>query len=342
MRTFTTSVLLLGATLSLLAYQQGLIGRSSAPPIPPVSSTPPAGPVSSLPRGTLQLGVTTGPLARNWWRPWKPADLGTIGTFESEAGKHAAIVMWYADWQHNRLPLVSQLNAVARRGSVPEITWEPWNAEKGLYTPQPPYRLRNIIGGKFDAYIWAWARSLAAWKRPVLLRFAQESDGDWFPWADYANGNRPGQFVAAWRHVHQIFEQAGATNVTWVWSPAFASPEVFPGTGYVDVIATTCQNGGKRLFARGWESFPQDCGKAIERLHTLAPSLPIQLAETSSAEAGGSKAQWIEGMFTYLAQHPEVKSLIWFNLVKEADWRIDSSPSAELAFRAGARSAWVS
>jgi beta-mannanase len=327
-----TSVLLVTATLGLLAYQQGIIGHSSSAAV--ARGTP-------VSRGTLELGVTTGPLAQNWWRPWTQPALTTVDTFESESGKPAAIVMWYADWQHNRLPLVSQLNAVARRGSVPEITWEPWDASKGLYTRQPRYQLRNIIAGKFDAYIRTWARSLAAWKRPVLLRFAQEADGNWFPWADYANGNQPGEFVAAWRHVHRIFVQAGATNVKWVWSPAFASSEVFPGTGYVDVLATTCQNGGKRLFARGWQTFAQGCGKSIQRLHAIASQRPIQLAETSSAEAGGSKAQWIEQMFAYLAHHPEVTSVIWFNLVKETNWRIDSSPSAERAFAAGARAAWV-
>jgi beta-mannanase len=332
MKALATLALLVTATLGLLGYQLGIIGHSSAPAVAPISSAP---------RATLELGVTTAPLAQNWWRPWKQADLSTVGTFESEAGKHAAIVMWYADWQHDPLPLVSQLNAVARRGSVPEITWEPSDASKALYTSQPRYRLSNIIDGKFDTYIRAWARSLGAWKRQVLLRFAQESDGNWFPWADYGNGNHPGQFVAAWRHVHQIFVQAGATNVKWVWSPAFGSSEVFPGTGYVDVLATTCQNGGKQLFARGWQTFAQGCGKTIQLLHALAPARPIQLAETSCAEAGGSKAQWIGQMFTYLAHHPEVKSAIWFNLVKETNWRIDSSPSAERAFAAGARSAWV-
>ena len=97
----------------------------------------------------------------------------------------------------------SQLNAIERRGSIPEITWEPWDASKGLYKSQPRYRLSNIIDGKFDSYIRAWARSLAPWKHPVLLRFAQEMDGNWFPWGDYANGNQPGQFVQAWRHVHR-------------------------------------------------------------------------------------------------------------------------------------------
>jgi hypothetical protein len=244
--------------------------------------------------------------------------------------------MWYADWQHNKRPLVAQLDTIHNRGSVPEITWEPWDASKGLYTSQPRYRLSNIIDGKFDSYIRAWARSLAAWKHPVLIRFAQEMDGNWFPWSDYANGNHAGESIQAWRHVYRIFELAGATNVKWVWSPAFASTATFPGADYVNVLAATCQNGGKRLFARGWQSFAGGCGKTVTRLHSIAPRLPVQLAEVATAEAGGSKAQWIRQMWAYLGQHPEVTSIVWFNLVKETDWRINSSASAQRAFAAGA------
>ncbi len=335
MRAAATSLVVLVATLTLFAYQQGIIHKPSSPP----RSTQPMETAFKSTSGTLNLGVTTGPLARNWWKAWQASDLSTVATFERESGKHAAIVMWYADWQHDKLPNTSQLNAIERRGSIPEITWEPWDASKGLYKSQPRYRLINIVDGKFDSYIRAWAKSLAAWKHPVLLRFAQEMDGNWFPWGDYANGNHPGQFVQAWRHVHDIFEQAGATNVKWVWSPAFArSTAQFPGNAYVNLMATTCQNGGRPLFARGWQTFAQGCGKAIDRLHALEPGLPIQLAETATTEQGGSKAQWIRDMWAYLAARPYVTSMIWFDLVKEANWRIDSSPSAERAFAAGARS----
>lgn len=338
MRAFVTFLGLFGATLGLLGYQQGVFGSSEQPAL---AAAPPRQVAAALRPApstrTLMLGVTTAPLARNWWQPWTQSDLSTVSEFEQQAGKAAAIVMWYADWQHNTRPLVSQLNAIARRGSVPEITWEPWDASRGLYKPQPRYRLTHIIAGKFDSYIWTWAKSLAAWKHPVLLRFAQEMDGNWFPWSGYANGNTPEQVILAWRHVHHIFAAAGATNVKWIWSPAFANSDAtFPGTRYVNVLATTCQNGGKRLFARGWQSFEKDCGKTIARLHSMAPRLPVQLAEVASSESGGSKAQWIRQMFTYLSRHHEVTSIVWFNLVKETDWRISSSPSAQRAFKAGA------
>ncbi len=332
MKTLAKSLVLAAVAAGLLVLQQGVGAPRLALTDAPVKPSAPS---------SLRLGVTTGPLARNWWQPWGASALSTVDTFEREAGKPAAIVMWYADWQHNSRPLVSQLNAIEQRGSTPEITWEPWDASKGLYGAQPRYRLQNIIDGQFDGYIRTWAKTLAQWKHPVMLRFAQESDGNWFPWSDYANGNHPGQFVRAWRHMHDIFERAGATNVKWVWSPAFASAETFPGAQYVDVLATTCQNAGKKLFARGWQSFDAGCGAAVDRLHKLAPSLPVQLAETSSAEAGGSKAQWITQMWHFLAGHRYVTSMVWFDLVKEMNWRIDSSPSAERAFAAGARAARI-
>ena len=67
----------------------------------------------------------------------------------------------YADWAHAHAPSLSQLNAIAARGSEPEITWEPWNALIGPRHAQPRYALRNITAGRFDPYIRTWARSLS-------------------------------------------------------------------------------------------------------------------------------------------------------------------------------------
>ena len=283
----------------------------------------------------LQLGVTTNPLAQDWWRQWRPKNLSTVSSFERAVGVHAQIVMWYADWQHNTPPS-AQLAAVARRGSVPEITWEPWDASKALYTAQPRYRLRNIIDGKFDPLIRSWARSLAAFGRPVLLRFAQEMDGNWYPWDEHANGNRIGQFVQAWRHVHDIFTAEGATNVKWIWSPAFAiSTEQFPGAQYVDMLGLTCLNRGRTRGGGRWRGFAVICSGPISRLHELAPMLPIQLSEVGTTSSGGSQAGWIAGLFAYLKVHPEVKSLVWFNVRHGSDWALEHSRAAEREFAAG-------
>ena len=293
---------------------------------------------AAAPRGaTTDVGVTTLPLATQAVRPWTARDLQTVNRFEHDTHKHVSIVMWYSDWQENA-PSLEQLRAVAQRGSTPEITWEPWDSTKGLYSAQPRYQLRNIIDGKFDSYIRNWARSLATWGKPVRLRFAQEMNGNWYPWAESANGNHRGEFVRAWRHVHDIFAAAKATNVQWVWSPVSGAPrEYFPGYRDVNILGLTCLNGGTTTFNQGWRSFASICGNSIRQLHALAPKLPIELSEVASAEAGGSKAAWIKGMFAFLGDHPEVKALVWFNIPKQANWPIESSRSAERAFAAGVR-----
>src|SRR6185312_4863328 len=113
MRTRLISLLLLVATLMLFAYQQDVFETPSPARAAPVPGRPAIGSI-----GKLDLGVTTDPLARGWWKAWKSSDLNTVNAFEREAGKHAAIVMLYADWQHNKLPSTSQLNAIAQRGST--------------------------------------------------------------------------------------------------------------------------------------------------------------------------------------------------------------------------------
>ncbi len=301
------------------------------------SAAPP--PVGDAHVGPLALGVTTDALAKNSTKPWSTNDLAQVSAFERSARAHASIVMWYTDWTH--AVNLAQLRAVAQRHSIPEITWEPWDYTKGLRRPQPEYRLASIIHGDHDAYIRSWARALRAFGRPVMLRFAQEMNGTWYPWGQ-TNGNRPGQFVDAWRHVHDIFRAAGVNNVKWVWSPVarFAVPvnlAEYPGKAYVDVIGISGFNGGTAAFGIGWRSFSSLFEPTLQVLHRLAPNKPIQISEVGSAERGGDKAAWITAMFYDLRRNPQVKSIVWFNLRKQTDWRITSSSRAELAFARGIR-----
>ncbi len=301
----------------------------------PHTHTPGPTPYALGARTALTLGVTTDALAKNSTTEW--SDLTQVNGFEQTAHAHAGIVMWFADWTH--AVNTGQLRAVARRHSVPEITWEPWDYRVGLRRPQPQYTLASIIQGRHDAYIRSWARSLRAYGGPVRLRFAQEMNGNWYPWGR-ANGNRPGQFVHAWRHVHDIFAAEHVRNVRWVWSPVarIAIPidlTQYPGSAYVDVIGLSGFNGGTVAFGIGWRTFASLFDPALSTLHRFVPSKPIEISEVGSAERGGNKAAWITRMFDDLRRHPQVKSIVWFNLRKQTDWRITSSRRAAVAFATG-------
>jgi hypothetical protein len=67
------------------------------------------------------------------------------------------------------------------------------------------YTLAAIIDGRHDDCIRACARRLRAYGSRVLLLFAQEMNGNWYPWSETVNTNRRGEFGRAWRHIHHIF-----------------------------------------------------------------------------------------------------------------------------------------
>ena len=279
------------------------------------------------------------------WQPGAPWDMNALAAFEQQAGKHVAIVHWYESWYDSQSgPDLSLLQAVDAHGSVPMISWAPDGHEGSAQTV---YSLADIAAGTFDAYAQTWATQLAGYGKPVLLRFAWEMNGDWFPWGTASN--TPEQYVAAWRHLHDIFVAAGATNVQWVWSPNVVSGPVteleayYPGDDYVDWLALD----GYNRAAAGWESFTDLFGASYARLTALADK-PVMIAETSSSEAdastpsGDSKAEWISSALTQEipANFPAIRALVWFNEDKsgvEADgynWRIDSSGAARSAFSA--------
>jgi len=271
-----------------------------------------------------------------------PSDAAAIDNYAALTSRMPAIVMWYQEWGEYYNYFSSRCaDNIWSRSAVPMITWEPWDGQ----VADPAYKLSNIVRGDYDAYIRQYATDAKAWGHPFFLRFAHEMNGNWYPWGvgpRNPNGNTPADYIAAWRHVHDIFTQVGATNVRWVWSPnalSSNSPDAaatYPGDAYVDWIAMDGYNEGTDPGAGdgGWTSLAALFGPTYDALTALTGK-PLMIAETSSAEAGGSKAAWItQGLLTDVPTRlPRVRAVIWFDKNKEADWRVNSSPAALAAYR---------
>src|SRR5215213_791659 len=143
-----------------------------------------------------------------------PGDPAVLDPFIRATGVSPSVAMYFSDFG-SRVDSVA-LTRLSNSGRLPMMTWEPWNHT----TPSAnPYSLRAIASGMFDSYLSAQGKALAAVGAPVAVRFAHEMNGDWYPWGQGANGNTPEDYVAAYRHVHDVIAAAGATNVVWVWSP---------------------------------------------------------------------------------------------------------------------------
>jgi len=219
------------------------------------------------------------------------------------------------------------------------LAWEPEDGA-GPVTHQPAYSLASTISGAHDRLITRWADQVAAWGRPIMLRFAPEMNGSWNPWSEGVNGNVAGQYVQAWRRVHDIFAHAKALNVDWVWDPSVdfrgSTPlaALYPGNAYVDVVRVDGYNWGTSRAGSVWQSPAQVFAPAVSVLRRITDR-PIVLCEVASTGDGGNKAQWITEFFAYLRRAPAIRGFVWFDLDKETELRVQSSVPSERAFMAG-------
>jgi len=273
-------------------------------------------------------------------------DVPTLSQYETQIGKGVSIVMWYQSWrQNNQLQAFpsAQMEAVREHGSIPMLSWQPYDYSGPAN--QPAYSLAKIADGSWDSYLRQYAEEVKAWGHPFFLRFADEMNGAWVSWYEGNSGNSAGQFVLAWRHVHDIFTSVGATNVTWVWCPndddGSSTPlaELYPGNAYVDWAGIDGYNFSTDLSGGGapWLSFSQIFSASYHQiLKLIPPSMPMMIGETGSVEDGGSKAAWItDALSTQLPSNfPRIKALAWFD---ETDGNLnlsyDTSPSSLAAFR---------
>jgi hypothetical protein len=317
-----------------LLVREGRATAPTAPSSPQPRSQDPEATVDSPFGGRRHFGVAT---PSNAW------DLAELAQVTTVTGQRPSLILHYLGFGDDLQP--QQLRNVADWGAMPFLTWEPFDWRAAHTPDQPDYALRHLLSGRFDAYLTRTARTLEAFGEPVLLRFAHEMNGDWYPWSEQVNGNRAGEYVAAWRHVHDLFGRLGVDNVHWVWSPNVEFPGsaplagLYPGAAYVDVIALDGYNWGTTA-ASGWQSPQQVFDPTLATVRRLAPGVPLMIGETASAEQGGSKASWNTALFTWLGQQRDIEALVWFHLDKETDWRVDSSATSAATFASGLRS-WL-
>jgi beta-mannanase len=234
-------------------------------------------------------------------------------------------------------------------GAIPILSWSsassPW--VPGI-PDQPEFQLSDLIAGRYDSYISSFAREAREWGHPFFLRFDWEMNGDWFPWSEGVNGNVPGEFVAAWRHVHDLFTADGATNATWVWCPyADANKRrysnvrpLYPGDEYVDWTCMDGYNwGATPVNSHPWRSFAEIFDRTYGRVTKAAPRKPILIGEMASGSAGGHKALWVRNMFAKLpSRYRRVRGVVWFDgFDRGIDWPIETSLSVTRAFSKGIR-----
>jgi mannan endo-1,4-beta-mannosidase len=280
--------------------------------------------------------------------PQAPYDWKDFQIFAGAAKKLPSMLEFFNGWDRG-FPR-DQVVETWRRGALPVISWEPRPTVQPVgpdsdNTSEPGYTLASIIDGSHDAYIDQFATDVRELGLPVAIRFAHEMNGNWFPWSEERNGNQKGEYVQAWRHVHDRFTALGATNAIWIWSPNVitARPSVrlaplYPGDDYVDWMGMVGYYRRLYLDDKGKPkdpTFANTYQSTIDELRTVALK-PIVITELGAIEVSQNKPAWINSLFAGLAQNPDIIGFVWFDhSVNGNDWRIESSTAATEAFATG-------
>lgn len=248
----------------------------------------------------------------------------TIINLEDSLETTFPIIHIYNAWgskAEEKFPTLS-VKTIINMGSIPMITWEPWlgDFDDKEYLGIPPIEKRDreclkaIDEGTYDKYIRFWAQDAKEINSPIYVRFAHEMNDPYrYPWGP--QNNKPKDFVKAWKHVHDIFKEEGATNIIWVWSPhpSYKYFEAFyPGKEYVDYVGLGVLNFGTAASWSQWWSFEDLFGKDYKDLAIF--NKPIMIAEFGSLNVGGNRAKWFADALRDLpTKYPQIKSILFFH-----------------------------
>lgn len=279
---------------------------------------------SALEELERQLGVTL-PMVR------------TFGDWDDPIGQDKPLHRWARDGGREVMTSFKP-----KRENGQEIPW------RDVANAQPGSRIHDEI--------LALASGARRFGEPMIVGFHHEPEH-----AKNTGFGDSGDFKAAFRKVHDVFESAGATNVRFAWIMTAWSFEVgdirpddrrvadrwYPGDDVVDYISVqeynwaNCRNGND-----SWESLEAGL-EPFMRFARKHPSKKLVISEFGSPEgSSGQKADWIDDardLFKSGEYRDRFAAILYFHYDDRAagnnacQWWLDSSGSSLEAARRLAR-----
>ena len=302
----------------------------------------------------------------DWGEKEDAVGLEAIEQFDRMVGKHQAIVASSSYWGEGTFP-EANVRVIAAHGSVPLIFWSPWDKPYEEGRGPDRFSITSIIEGKHDAYIDQWGDKARDFGQPMIVSFANEMNGSWFPWSGLHYGGSqmvegtappheryvgPETFKKAHRHVVDRVRARGAKNVQWVmhfmnyslpqeeWNLAI---QYYPGPEYCDWLGFSLY--GAQFADDDWSVFFGLFDWPYEEMRRIDPTRPVMVCEWGVGEfpGKGSKAQWIRDGFRLMKdpRYPNFKACVyWHERWQNADGRysnlrVNSTPEALEAYRTG-------
>lgn len=255
-----------------------------------------------------------------------PGTYTPVAQFRAAIGAKVNLAGYYSGWGEGF------------QSAFATTAWE--HGAETVVDVDPPHgqtAMGAVAAGRDDGYVRQLAEAIRAFGHPVVLDFGHEMNGNWSGFG-YPSV-RPATFVAAYRHVYNVFQQVGANDVTWVWAVnvlqggATSPGPYFPGNGYVDWIGIDGYDWTGTL------TFQQRFDPTLAEIRRLSTK-PVLISETSvlpTPNAARQVRSWLTGI-----EADHLLGLVWFDVNKthsaaktdKHDWRLQDDPAGLAAFRA--------
>jgi mannan endo-1,4-beta-mannosidase len=188
---------------------------------------------------------------------------------------------------------------------------------------------QSIIAGKHDAYLAQFAAADKKLGLPIILSFAPEANGDWYPWG--FGHIKPATYQKMYQHVHNVLIRDGAKKVTWLWQVdrIWHTTEplnlLWPGKSYVNMIGFDGQL--TKLTATLYSLF----GPTIKQVRSFTKTTPLMLSEVA-IEKSPSRPQRVTALFA-AANKEKLRAVVFFDV---GIWDFDTDKATLAAIRKAA------
>jgi hypothetical protein len=289
-----------------------------------------------------------------------------VREYESQVGSKAALVTIDNHWFRGIDFPLAKVREIHAMKKIPVVEIMPWVERRRDIGPDPVFRLERLISGGFDHDLTQYAYAVQDTQQPVVLSFAPEMNGAWYPWSGAYNGanvadqsgdpnlaDGPELYRDAYRHIIQLFRRHGVQNVTWVFHfTAVSRPNeswndpanYYPGDDMVDWVGVSSYSAQQTRDV--WEDFTIMMDEAYTTYEQFAPTKPFAVLEFGTIEDPLNpyrKSDWIANALSSMhsGRYSQLKAMIYWN---ESSWdqttnaynlRIDSSTAALNAYVEG-------
>jgi hypothetical protein len=167
---------------------------------------------------------------------------------------------------------------------------------------------RSILAGEHDRLIRKQAKAIRKVRKPVLLRIRWEMDRPNLRATMWSGED----YIAAYKHIREIFAQQQVRNVSWVWCPTAEgfirgdAPAFYPGDDQVDWTCVDVYAGNV------FQPIGQLMGPFLQ--WAAQRPKPIVIGEFGVAKAWGSagRAAWLADAERTFKANRQIKAVVYF------------------------------